>query len=134
MGKSVNFYLRWERRRKLIFIGVLLALVLIFGSFTLWSLWQYHRSNVALEKLQRQSVAEENRAELLEKVGRHIILPASAPSIATVTNVAEMRRTAPMYQNAQNGDKILIYPKERKIIIYSPARDIIVNVGFLFDK
>ena len=61
-----------------------------------------------------------------------MILPDDEqPTVATVTNVDELKVQQPFFERASNGDKIIIYTNSRKAIIYSPEKDIIVNVGTL---
>ena len=59
-----------------------------------------------------------------------MILPDNElPQMAEIRDATLAAKEQPFYAGAQNGDKILIYVSLRKAIIYSPTRDIIVNVG-----
>lgn len=63
-------------------------------------------------------------------VGKHILLPeGETPLVATITDADTLRQEQPFYQNAIDGDQLLIYGESLRAIIYSPSRDIIVNVG-----
>jgi hypothetical protein len=78
-------------------------------------------------------VQEESEAEvvkLLEKVRRHVLLPEEGiPMVATVARAESLIAEQPFYAGVENGDKLIIFEQSRKAIIYSPSRDIIVNVG-----
>jgi hypothetical protein len=78
-------------------------------------------------------VQEESEAEvvrLLENVSRHMLLPEEGlPMVATVTHAESLIAEQPFYSGVKNGDKLIIFEQSRKAIIYSPTRDIIVNVG-----
>src|SRR5437870_155565 len=66
----------------------------------------------ALTKVETQS--------LVEKVGRHVELPAGEqPTIATVSDVSKLANQT-FFTGAQNGDKVLIYGKAKKAILYRP--------------
>jgi hypothetical protein len=73
---------------------------------------------------------EKKIAEILEKVGKLTILPAGEkPVLATITDIETLIKEQPFYVGAENGDVVLIYQKSLKAIIYSPKRNIIVNIG-----
>lgn len=61
-----------------------------------------------------------------------MILPdKEKPTLATVTDVEALKKDQPFFEKAQNGDKVLVYVGDKKAIIYRPAEDLIVNVGFI---
>ena len=63
-------------------------------------------------------------------VGKHILLPENeTPLVATITDATTLRQEQPFYQDAVDGDQLLIYGESLRAIIYSPSRNIIVNVG-----
>jgi len=80
-----------------------------------------------------ESPAEANAAELasvMEDVNNLMLLPeGELPIMATVTNAADLKKEQLFYANVLDGDKVLIYVQNQKAIIYSPSRDVIVNVG-----
>ena len=77
-----------------------------------------------------QEEAQQEVEELLERVGRHIVLPEDeTPLIATVINAETLIAEQPFYTGVQDGDRLIVYNDSLKAIIYSPDRDIIVNVG-----
>lgn len=77
-----------------------------------------------------QAAAQKEILAVVAKVKRLMVLPDNElPQMAEIRDAALAAKEQPFYAGAQNGDKILIYVSTRKAIIYSPARDIIVNVG-----
>lgn len=60
-------------------------------------------------------------------LAKHTILPDEEPILATVTDKSALK--TPFLQESQNGDRIIIYPKAKKVIIYRPSVDRIVNIG-----
>lgn len=73
-------------------------------------------------------VAREELQNLVDEVGKLIELPNEESTIATVVD-AEALRSQPFFAKAQKGDKVLIYPKARKAILYSPSLNKIIEVG-----
>lgn len=66
---------------------------------------------------------------LVEKVGEHMFLPyGEIPSLATVTEPEKLKGQS-FFENAKEGDKVLIYSKSQKAILYDPNADKIVNIA-----
>lgn len=66
--------------------------------------------------------------EVKSKVSQHMLLPTDEePALATVTDTTKL--TNPFLKKANNGDKLLIYQNNKRIIIYRPSIDKIVDVG-----
>ncbi len=74
-----------------------------------------------------QAQAEANT--LVAKVSKLMTLPTDeTPTIATVTDVSIVA-DQPFFKNAQNGDKVLIYQKAGKAILYRESENKIIEVG-----
>jgi hypothetical protein len=72
--------------------------------------------------------AEADLAAIQSKIARHYLLPSDEiPALATVTNKAKL--TAPIFKQAQDGDRILIYQNRKLAIIYRPKIDRIIATG-----
>lgn len=55
--------------------------------------------------------------------------PAEKPIIATIHQADIVASDKPFYAGAQDGDKLIIFPKSQQAIIYSISRNVIVNYG-----
>lgn len=67
--------------------------------------------------------------QVVKQVDKHYILPlGESPTLATVSDVNRVRSQA-FFANAVNGDKVLVYAKARKAILYRPSVDKIVEVA-----
>lgn len=55
--------------------------------------------------------------------------PSEKPIIATINQADIVASNKPFYAGAQDGDKLIIFPKSEQAIIYSPNRNVIVNAG-----
>lgn len=64
---------------------------------------------------------------LVKKVADHIALPGGNITVATVLKPEELRKENPVfYQNAREGDKVLIYSD--RAILYNPEIDRVIDV------
>jgi hypothetical protein len=74
-------------------------------------------------------VAQAETDALVAQVGKLIDLPKDeTPTVATVLD-KEKLKDQPFFANAANGDKILIYTKAKKAIVYRPSQNKLINVG-----
>ena len=102
---------------------ITILLVVIF--FIVASLYLGEKKKVKNLK----NIANVEIEEVVSMVGQLIILPEDLkPNIATIENVDKLReKESNFYKNAEDGDKLLIYPDQ--VILYNPKRNIIVNVA-----
>jgi hypothetical protein len=70
-----------------------------------------------------------NNVRVIEKrVGALTLLPTDEqPALATVTDTTKLQTN--FLKQAQNGDKVLVYQYHKKIIIYRPSANKIVDIG-----
>lgn len=69
--------------------------------------------------------------ELTNKIGALIELPTDeTPTVATVTDVTKVQ-DKPFFTKAQNGDKVLLYAKSGKALLYRPATNKLIEVSTL---
>ncbi len=77
---------------------------------------------------QRDRTGEAGLNDVRQKVGRHYLLPSDeVPALATVTDKSKL--ATPFFKHAINGDKILVYQKNKLAIIYRPSIDKLIEVG-----
>ena len=110
------------------FIVGLLILALGFGGF---SFYQYQQSQTELKRLKEnpQEAAIAEAKKLVERVGKLIDLPKDEePTVANITDAKKLSDQA-FFQAAQNGDKVLIYTKAKKAILYRPSSNKVIEVA-----
>ncbi|MGE5042131.1 MAG: LytR C-terminal domain-containing protein [Candidatus Levyibacteriota bacterium] len=73
------------------------------------------------------TLARQETQELLSRVSRLITVPSEYPVVATVKDKSKL--TDPFFTDAQNGDKVLIFNKAKKAILYRPSTDKIINAA-----
>lgn len=105
-----------------------LLLVLLAGAGYGWA--RYSAIKKENEKLKDPQQAAQAEAEQLKtKVGALIELPANEnPTIATVVDASKLKSQA-FFANAQNGDRVLMFPEAKKAILYRPSTNKIIEVA-----
>lgn len=76
-----------------------------------------------------QKYVQDTSNDLIKKVGQLIDLPAGeAPTIATVVNLEKLKGQ-PFFEHASLGDKVLIYAAAKKVYLFNPNTNRIVEVA-----
>lgn len=70
---------------------------------------------------------QSNTSDTVQAVGKHYLLPNEEPAVATVEDKEKVQ--SEFFRAAENGDKLLIYKEAKKVILYRPSVDRIVEVG-----
>lgn len=95
--------------------------------------YKYYQAKRLADPKYRQAQVDKLVKKVTDNVGKLMILPVGeVPTVATITDVDKLKVDQPFYNDAQNGDQLLVYSTARKAIIYSPKRNIIVNSGPVF--
>lgn len=112
---------------KQIIVPTLVLIVLIAVAASIFFYKKYQKSQQLLQN--PTIVAQQQSQDLLNRVGKLIELPKDeTPTIATVSDVTKLQGQ-PFFAKAKNGDKVLIYTKNKKAILYNPTLNIIVEVA-----
>ncbi len=111
---------------------ILLIVVVVVSGFLVVSQFKKAKKlsqEVVELKQSPQQAVQEQAKELLDKVGKLIILPADEePTIATVTDLKPLQ-DQPFFKNAKLGDKVLIYSVSKKAVLYREDQNIVVEVA-----
>ena len=85
---------------------------------------------------EQEAKAKAEAVALLAELGQYMIVPkGEEPAIFDVQDPAVLAKEQPFFAEAQKGDKLFVFSKSQKAVVYSPSRKIIVNVGpVTFDK
>ncbi len=108
---------------------VFLVLILLIALLIIGGLYFYNK-NKRVEAVNQDPtlLSSDETQELVNKVGKLILLPDENPSIANIADVSKVRNQ-PFFSRAQDGDKVLIFPNSKKAIIYRPSENKIIEVS-----
>ena len=103
-------------------IGAVLALIPSYYFYT-----KYQQATKLLKNPQQVSL--EQTKSVVDKVGKLIALPTDeTPSLATVQDKSKLK-DQPFFKNAVNGDKLLLFIKAKKAILYRESSNKIIEVA-----
>jgi len=111
----------------------LVAAIILLGGLAAAGLLA--RQNVALKKQLAQAkqnpqqIAQDQVKDLIAQVGKLVVLPSDEqPTVATVTDLGPLK-DQPFFANAKLDDKVLIYAKAKKAILYRPSENKIIEIA-----
>ena len=119
-----------EQSSKKILLKLLIPWLLFFAAlvFAGYLLLQIKSLENQLSQQITQSPQNEVSA-LVNAVGKVIVLPTDeVPTIATVTDLSKLAGQA-FFANAKVGDKVLMYTKAQKAILYDPIANKIIELA-----
>ena len=81
-------------------------------------------------KVDPQKVSQEENEKVIAAVGKLVLLPeGEAPTIATVTDPDKLKAEQAFFAKAVAGDKVLIYTRALKAIMYRPGENKIIEIA-----
>lgn len=114
-------------KKSIIFSLVVMALLALAAAPSYYFYREYKRAQLQLTNPSKAAQIEVD--ETIKKIGKLIVLPAEeVPSFATVSDASKLQNQD-FFKNAQNGDKVLIYSKAKKAILYRPSENRLVDVS-----
>src|SRR5258708_4719917 len=113
----------FSKKRLIVGSGTLTAIV-IFGIGLFYFLQYQHAQNL----LKNPVLASELEQEaIVSKVGKLTTLPpGELPTIAKVTDQTKLQDQE-FFRDAKNGDIVLIYTKTKRIVLYDPLANKVVQ-------
>jgi hypothetical protein len=101
-------------------IAILFVLLLIALGGAVYFYMEAHGS---------QKDPQKDLQQTIQSVGKLMVLPSDeVPTLATVSDPEKLKDQA-FFAKAEVGDKVLIYTKAHKAILYNPSRNVIVEVS-----
>jgi hypothetical protein len=114
------------KKQHLIMSAVALVFLIVAGTAVSFYI---KVKNLESENRKTPVATAEEVQNIVSEVGNLIVLPqGEVPTVATVSDVEKLR-DQPFFANAINGDKVLIYTKAGKAILYDPFAKKIVEVA-----
>jgi len=109
-----------------IIIGVAVVVVLAAAP-SVYFFRQYQAAQLRLNN--PTEAAKQDAASTIAAISKFMMLPADeTPTIMQVTDVSKLK-DQPFFANAQNGDKVIIYTKAKKAILYRAVTNMIIDVA-----
>jgi len=109
-------------RRIIAIVGLVIIVALAVLSWFLFDKYQQAlRSNPQTET-----------SALMQRIGQVIALPPEQPTIATVLDRQKLSNKA-LADKAQNNDKLIIFPQAKRIILYRPDTQRVVDMLIVQD-
>ena len=91
-----------------------------------WYSYDYYRNHYGTD----QQKADYQLKKIVAKVSQLIVLPTDeTPVLATISDADTLAKQQSFFLGAKDGDKLLIYQKALKAIVWSPQSGKLVNVG-----
>ena len=109
-----------------IIIGVA-AIVVLAAAPSVYFFRKYQAAQLRLNNPTES--AKQDAASTIASVARFMLLPeGEEPTVMQVTDVSKLK-DQPFFANAQNGDKVIIYTKAKKAILYRVESNMIIDVA-----
>lgn len=101
-------------KRNTLLVAIALIAVVLVGTWVFFTV--------------RQSQDMNNVSVVTAAVGRHYLLPENeVPALATVEDRGKLN--SEFLRASENGDKLLVYKNAKKVILYRPSIDKVIEVG-----
>ena len=108
------------------FLGFVIVIA-IFASAIFAAYYFYSKYNKAINN--PEMITRQETDLIKEKVSKLMDIPADEePTLATVLDKDKLSDQA-FFANAENGDKVLIFTKAKKAILYRPSTNKIIEVA-----
>ncbi len=138
--------MRTERKSLLFIVSGVALTVALFILYVSFDVRRRNTETVSVEKVvpmvnqEREDIIigdvtgdDPTIVDVVKSVSKHMVLPNGNVTVATVTNVENLRAIDPVfYERAQMGDKLLLY--DDRAILYNPALDRILDVSHTITK
>jgi PPE-repeat protein len=111
------------------------ALILVSVATTFLAINFYIKSNGLAKEIyilkNPASISEAEVKDIVSAVGQMIVLPTDeAPTLATVSDPEKLKGQA-FFANAMAGDKVLVYTKAQKAVLWRPSIKKVIEVSGL---
>ncbi len=107
-------------------IIVIVALLLAFAAYFIWKNTQQKKADNP--QVQTAKI-EEQKNKVLEKVKMLVAIPDETPIFFTVSNAELLKSQQEFFKDSQNGDVLLVFEKNKILILYRDNPTQIVNMG-----
>jgi hypothetical protein len=115
----------WSRfKNNIMSKKVIITSVLLLVATAVTVFYFYPKKKANLPEKQAEVKTEDQI--IVEKIGEFMELPDEKPAIASITDMEKMKNQE-FFAKAENGDKVLIYLQSKKVILYRPSLNKIIE-------
>lgn len=107
-------------------VVLVIILILLLAAASAAAVYFYRQFN--LMKTNPNLIAQKETDTIKKDIASIMEVPNEEPSIATVID-KEKLGDQPFFQNAQNGDRVIIYTNAKEAILFRPSAKKIINVA-----
>lgn len=105
----------------------MVVLVALAAAPSVYYFNQYQKAQLRLSN--PTEAAKQDTADTIAAVGKLMLLPqGEEPTVMQVTDVSKLK-DQPFFANALNGDKVLIFTKSKKAVLYRSDTNKIIDVA-----
>lgn len=116
---------KFSKKQIMLFVSVVVAAVFLISAFYFYDKY----NSVKKSSQSRTALSLKEESKIVERVERLVDLPAGeVPNVATVSDKAKLSKQ-PFFEKAENGDKVLIYGKIKKAILYRPKTGKVIEIS-----
>lgn len=108
--------------RLALFFRVLIILLAIVVLVLLYSLFRSNKKDIVAQD-------KNNKEAVLMAVSRLMVLPDETGVVVATVSDREKLREQDFFRLAENGDKVVVFPKARQAVLYRPGVDKIVTIA-----
>lgn len=102
-------------------------LIVVLAAGCVFMYFQYRTAQGKIDGAKTGQSAQAK--DVIKSISKIAIVPTNeTPTVATVTDVEKVKDQA-FFTDAKNGDKVLVYAKQKKAILYRPGTNQIVNIN-----
>jgi len=113
-------------KKKVTLACIVLTALFIFGMGLYYYIQYRHAQNLLKNPLLALEMQQETIVKNVSKLTQ--VPPGEQPTIAKISDITKLQNQ-PFFQNAQNGDFVLIYTKAKEAILYDPVSNKVLRVG-----
>jgi hypothetical protein len=103
-------------------------IVLTVGSIIVLGVGSWYIFSDSLTSEQKKEAYVQSIVAKVSKLA--LTPPGETPTIGVIPDPASIQDNKEFFINASQGDYLVVYPNARLMLIYSPARNIVINMGY----
>lgn len=114
-------------KKNVIIAAVAVVVLLAAAAPSIYFYRQYQQAQMRIND--PTGAARQDALNTVAAVGKLMVLPTDEdPTVAMITDITKLK-DQPFFAHAENGDKVLIYTKNKKAILYRPSTNKIIDVA-----